>query len=287
MRILAIGDFHGKFPDKLKKLIKKGKPDLILSNGDYTGIDGWRKPLKIMFRELAEGVDISVQEILGEKRYKDLLKKDYAAGKVPLRELNKFHVKVFSVFGNGDWYKSKWNKSDRKYETLIKKLRNIKNINKGRGSFRGLKIAGFGGYADSDVYFTKIGMRAINSDNEDNIDRRKRYKTEERNLMRLMKNKPDILLTHYTPYKCLDRMKEKGLMLNGSHMGVSSYNRAIKKYSPALVVCGHMHENPGSCRIGNSVVVNPGAASEGKCAVIEFDEVRKKVLNIKFFKNLS
>lgn len=35
MKILAIGDFHGKFPGKLKKLIKKENPDLILCTGDF------------------------------------------------------------------------------------------------------------------------------------------------------------------------------------------------------------------------------------------------------------
>ena len=33
MKILAIGDFHGKFPMKLKKLAKSA--DLIVSVGDY------------------------------------------------------------------------------------------------------------------------------------------------------------------------------------------------------------------------------------------------------------
>ena len=35
MKILAIGDFHGKFPQKLKKRVKKEKIDLIVSPGDY------------------------------------------------------------------------------------------------------------------------------------------------------------------------------------------------------------------------------------------------------------
>ncbi len=35
MRILAIGDFHGKFSAKLENRIKREKPDLIISVGDY------------------------------------------------------------------------------------------------------------------------------------------------------------------------------------------------------------------------------------------------------------
>ncbi len=79
-------------------------------------------------------------------------------------------------------------------------------------------------------------------------------------------------------------MKEKGFMLTGSPMGVSSYNRAIKKYKPALVVCGHMHENQGTCKIGKTIVINPGAALEGKAAMINFDEKKGKVEKIRFFR---
>ena len=50
MKLLAIGDFHGKFPEKLKRKIEKEKPELILANGDYTGIDDWRPFLKKMFK---------------------------------------------------------------------------------------------------------------------------------------------------------------------------------------------------------------------------------------------
>ena len=35
MKILAIGDFHGKFPKKFERIIKKEKIGLVVSNGDY------------------------------------------------------------------------------------------------------------------------------------------------------------------------------------------------------------------------------------------------------------
>jgi len=36
MRILVVGDFHGKFPKKLQNQIKKEKADLIVSLGDFS-----------------------------------------------------------------------------------------------------------------------------------------------------------------------------------------------------------------------------------------------------------
>jgi len=286
MRILAIGDFHGKFPVKLKKKIEKEKIDLILSNGDYAGIDEWRKPLKKVFKATEKGQDLTVENIIGKKRYNELLKKDYAAGKVILRELNKLKIKTFSVFGNGDWYKVFFNprRWKRDYGLFIKKLKYVKNINRGKARFRKLSIVGFGGYLDPDVYFTKKGIKATNSNKEILKRRKKRYKQQEKRLIKLMKNKPDILLIHYNPYKCLDKMKAKGFLLTGSCMGVCFYNRAIKKYKPKLVVCGHMHENQGKCKLGKTLIINTGAACEGRAAIIEFDEKKGKVGKVRFIK---
>ena len=39
MKILAIGDFHGKFPEKFFRRIKKENFDIILSVGDFCGDD--------------------------------------------------------------------------------------------------------------------------------------------------------------------------------------------------------------------------------------------------------
>lgn len=282
MKILAIGDFHGHFPVRLQRKIRKEKPDLILSNGDYAGVDDWRPLLKKVFKAREKGKDIFIKDIMDKKAYRELLKKDYAVGKFILKELDKLKIKTFSVFGNGDWYRYFYNKTNRDYALLIKKLKFIKNINRGKAKFKDLKIVGFGGYLDPDIYFTKKGKKAINDDEKRSKKRKKRYNKEEKRLKKLMKYKPDILLIHYTPYRCLDKMKERDYMLTGSYMGVGFFNRAIKKYKQSLVVCGHMHENQGKCKIGKSLVVNPGPAYEGKAAIIELE--REKIKRVKFLK---
>ena len=43
MRFLLVGDFHGKFPSKLKNKIKKEKFDYILCTGDLANLDKIRK----------------------------------------------------------------------------------------------------------------------------------------------------------------------------------------------------------------------------------------------------
>jgi Icc-related predicted phosphoesterase len=282
MKIIAVGDFHGKFPEKLKAVIRKEKPDLILSDGDYAGIDDFRPALKKMFKENDKGNKINLPDILGEEKYVQLLKKDYSAGKMPLIELNKFRIPVMSVFGNGDWYKWETHKSARDYSNLIKKLIFIKNINRKSAKIFNIKISGFGGYIDNDAYFDRQYIKKHGDSVESVKARKKRYEKDKKNFSKEIKIKPDILLLHYTPFNCLDVMKEKGYYLTGKHMGISFFNEGILKHKPALVVCGHMHENPGQCKIGDSVIVNPGAAGDGKCAVIEFDEKKKRVLDVKF-----
>ena len=47
-----------------------------------------------------------------------------------------------------------------------------------------------------------------------------------------------------------------------------------------LAIGGHFHENQGKCKIGKTLVVNPGAAGEGKCVIIDFDEKKGAVNGI-------
>jgi len=282
MKILAVGDFHGKFPSSLIKKIKKEKPDLILSTGDYAGIKEWRPLLKKVYNALKKDKKLTIEGLLGEKRYIRLLKKDYLEGEGVIKQLNKLKINVFSVFGNGDWYKIWFNDYGEYYERIIRKLKYIKDINRGKGRFGKIKLVGFGGYIDNDVYFTKKGKKIIHDSLKQNRKRRKRYLKEKRRFMRLMKIKPDILLLHYTPYKCLDKMKMKGYDFYRSHMGISFFNLGIKKYSPKLVICGHMHENQGKCKIGKTLVINPGAAKDGKAAIIEIE--KNKVKNVRFLR---
>lgn len=256
----------------------KEKVDLILSTGDYAGIDDWRPLMKKMFKLREKGKKVCVSDILGEKGYEKLIERDYAAGKIPILGLNGFKVPVLSVFGNGDWYEE----DSLNYSKLIKKLKYFNNINRASGKFEKLRITGFGGYVDNDVYFSDKGMKAIGDSNSERKERMKRYHEEEKELNFLMKIKPDIILSHYTPYKCLDKLKTNGLQLNGSHMGVKMFNRVIERYKPILFVCGHMHENQGKCKLGKTIVVNPGPAGEGKAAIIELDG--KKVLNVRFLR---
>ena len=59
---------------------------------------------------------------------------------------------------------------------------------------------------------------------------------------------------------------------DGSHYGSSAVREAVEQLKPLVVVCGHIHEGKGEDRIGESLVVNPGAASHGHYAIIDVDQ---------------
>lgn len=66
MKILAIGDFHGKFPEKLKKRIVKEKADLIISVGDHPDTSKLRTLEFKHWDKLTKWGDF--EKIVGKKR---------------------------------------------------------------------------------------------------------------------------------------------------------------------------------------------------------------------------
>ena len=75
---------------------------------------------------------------------------------------------------------------------------------------------------------------------------------------------PAILVSHAPPKGHQDRIS------NGAHVGSS----AVAELTPRFraIVCGHIHEDKGISKAGDTLVVNPGIASAGNAAVLEVDE---------------
>jgi Icc-related predicted phosphoesterase len=84
-------------------------------------------------------------------------------------------------------------------------------------------------------------------------------------LERLMKdvNGPAILVSHAPPKGYQDKIP------NGVHVG----SEAIAQIAPRFkaIVCGHIHEDRGISKAGDTIVVNPGLAALGNAAVLEID----------------
>lgn len=76
-----------------------------------------------------------------------------------------------------------------------------------------------------------------------------------------------ILISHNPPKGTVcDKVNES------LHVGSSIFTDYIIKNKPLAVICGHVHEACGTEKIGETVVINPGALQEGSYAWLTIDK---------------
>jgi Icc-related predicted phosphoesterase len=294
MKILAIGDFHGKFPKRFEQIIKKEKIDTVVDIGDHATIEEWYPYFMTLFRKLKKkGERISAEEYFGKKKLKKLEKKDFEAGKKVFRKLNEIGKKIptLFIFGNGDddWYRYPFDKRmgkrtsvDKKRLKFMERQKNLIDINYRTRIANGYKFLGFGGFMDTDLM-----LKRQSYDTDKGIaEKRKRRAKSKKKLNRILKNikKKDkaIFVFHYTPKGVFDIIKDKKNVFNGENTGISIFTDAIQKKKPLLALCGHMHEYQGMKKLHGVPVINPGDAGHGKCAVIEIED--RKLKKVRFVK---
>jgi Icc-related predicted phosphoesterase len=283
VKILAIGDFHGKFPSKLKDIIKKEKIDFVLSTGDFFP---WG--MKKIFFKYCYNTSKNLWDVLGKKKYKQLTLKDLKDGeKKVIKKLNNLPVQVFTTTGNydltnindhypADRWNTGWNWADHDFlSPILKKYPAIKRVDYSFAKYKDFVIiGGIGHSSPGDV-------------------KSKAYKKHKKILEKLFnrfkkenKQRKLIFLFHNMPYMCgkLDLINDKKAdkSARGKHFGAKLTRKIIDKYHPVLGIGGHMHENQGKCKIGKTLVINPGAAVNKKAVIIDFDEEKGKVERVKF-----
>ncbi len=273
MKILAIGDFHGKIPKNLKQVIKKEKIDVVLSQGDFPPYDKIRK---IAFKLMREDSEKKWYEVVGKKKARKWLNKELIKIKEVLKKLNSLKLPIYLVPGNVDFVGNKksggeYEKKDR-FSKILKRYKKIKNCHnklRGCGSFQII------GYGISSAPEIKEGTK------KEKRKYRKRYKKINELFKRAEKKKKStIFLSHNVPYKSkLDKITNKQSPKYGKHWGSIIVKDMIKKYRPVLCIAGHIHENQGKDKIGKTMAVNPGPAREGKYAIIT---IKDNKLEVKF-----
>ena len=82
-----------------------------------------------------------------------------------------------------------------------------------------------------------------------------------------------VLLTHTPPHGTRDE-------LPFGHVGSKAIHKFVGRVD--LIVCGHIHEAKGIEIVGKTVVVNPGEACKGSCAVITIEEAENKPIDVEF-----
>lgn len=82
-----------------------------------------------------------------------------------------------------------------------------------------------------------------------------------------------VLVSHVPPYGTHDKA------FIGIHGGSKELRELVDKFKPKLVLCGHIHEDPGITKIGNTTVVNCSMGKRGEGALIEInDEINVKMI---------
>ncbi len=255
MKILALGDPHGKLPKKIPKNI-----NLILITGDLGKSDIWRKIAFDNLERKKKGLEII--------RNKNQIKRGYyewfnSCVKV-LKILEKI-APVYFVSGNIE----KTNKETRELEKeigeklpflskVISKLR-VKKLDNKKINFNKIKICGIPYYSDNDWMkrFEPIRKK----------ERGKEYKKETEKEKRILNwfGKQDILISHIPPYGILDIVGEKApKSWRGKHAGSKILLNYIKKHQLKFFLCGHIHEGKGEVIVGKTRVINLGCCGDFK-----------------------
>jgi len=99
-----------------------------------------------------------------------------------------------------------------------------------------------------------VGVSGINPDHFKILDDKK-----------MIDNKT-VLVTHVPPFDTKDKV------FIGMHGGSKELRALIDKYTPRLVLSGHIHEDPGFVKVGKTIVVNCSMGKKGEGALIDIDD---------------
>jgi Icc-related predicted phosphoesterase len=225
MKILAIGDPHGKLPKGLDKIVKINRIDVIICVGDVP-------PVPEEFRK--GEIDYFPEDFLkkADRLYRDIIKKlcSYKKPVLVLRgnmylagSRNKLTKEIFSSCGN------------------------LFHKRTGKIKVNGKNFVLFDMSFEPKMY--KNASSWMKRQFKSNNSRRKK-------LIKLLRESNDaIVVSHAPPLGYLDKTPWGN---GGSRILLD----AIKKFQPRLVICGHIHEAKGKKKIGKTEVYNVGCCGD-------------------------
>lgn len=222
MKILAIGDPHGKLPKNLDAIVRREKPEVIACVGDIP-------PVPKLFR--SGRIKEFPPEFLkkADKSLKDIVKK-----------LCSYKLPVLVLRGNMYLTGSR----NRLTKEIFSKYSNLHHKRTGFVKVNGRRFFLFDMSFEQHMYEKKYSR--MNRWYKPNVSRRKRL------FDFLKKNRDAIVISHAPPFKILDKT------YNGLNRGSKILRDAIEKYQPPLVLCGHIHEAKGRKKLGKTRVINLG-----------------------------
>lgn len=247
MQIMAIADFHGKeeIMDRLMERIEEKSPDIIVFAGDV--VKGYARG-----NEWLSAQEEGRKPDKGKKKIREEEKEDLELYNKFYGRLSSLKIPVMCIPGNMDA------PEERFFSEMLKKFirTNIKVVQENIFERGGYLIGGIGG--------------EITKDSKERFFVLQYLEKEARFALRRLKYAPKkkILLLHSPPKGKLDLDK-------GKHKSEEVINEIISEINPEFVFCGHAHKAQGEEKIGNSLVINPGALKDGNSAMVDTKE--KKV----------
>ncbi len=219
MKILAIGDPHGKLPKNLNKIVKGNKIEVIVCIGDVPPVpkNAVRSGTVHFSKEFLKKAD---------KSFKDIVKK-----------LCSYELPILILKGN--MYTSR--RGSKVARAIFSKYKNLIYKKTGKVRIKGVNFILFDMIYEkhSHSYHTKAKLGG--------------HKKREPKLNKMLKgNRDQVLLSHTPPFGYVDKTH------SGKHIGSKILLNAIKKHQPKLVLCGHIHEARGQAKIGKTHVMNLG-----------------------------
>lgn len=200
----------------------------------YAAADIHGHPQRI--RRLTRQIDAHRPDIL-------LLAGDISRRRQPevmLDELNHLGLPVLLIRGNSD---------SRKLDRLLDSFPRLRSIHLSAARIDGVEIVGVGGTLPL-PFHSRIGLN----------------ETESVNRVSALLTARSVLVVHPPPYGFRDRV------LGKFHAGSRAVRALVDGFSPALVICGHIHEQTGVETIGRTTVVNCAMAGRsGAGALIRYD----------------
>lgn len=259
MRILYATDVHGD-RQNLKSLLQHSPADLCIIAGDLVRGPFRSSRSSFRFEELKRFFDFlkcrfgaeTPTRVFAEsrlcardapaeekKKAREYLRLYLLAHKTLMVEMEAFEdlfrsfpeKKIFVLPGNYDM--------DLKQTALAGR-----DLHKRVVEIAGIRIAGYGGAEVRNLMAPEGLVVAFRE-----VRRGGRLESEPRDF--LLQARPDIAVVHTPPFAYFDRLRNYGAM--GSP-GIREY---LDTEAPAMLLCGHFHENWGVLVKGRTVLVNP------------------------------
>lgn len=277
VRIVALGDLHGRFPR-----IRFREFDCILSVGDFCP----NLSRDLMFQDLRKkledpGYEGEWWDSIGVKEAERRNRAEMDRGRKVLENIASFGKTVIAVPGNTDFfYRGSSVLGSRNYyrSFLLKGLRNVKNAHMKVVKTRFFTVIGYGGTSGPEIPVDE--ERSLYSARELRGMERE-LKALEKECDRLFRRakEPIVFLVHNVPYDTsLDKIRDRNSPRFGQHFGSILAKRVIEKHQPLVCLGGHMHKGRGACYIGDTLCINLG---EGSDANVYFEIEGMKLKGLK------